>query len=364
MSKYNSEEQRVIQELSKKDAEIDYNVVAEFFVNNAGNLDLNARLQEDVRTNKRMPSKEVTAKRNLAYFLFKTRNYSQSVDTLSKLDLARTQTEAGIQVEDFEKPTIRDIGALDDIATIAQKSSLCKKIFKNSDHQAFKDLYQNCQQAESVKQDLQELALQNPDYKSGDLIISLTSKEHAISGRKQKMMGHGGAVEEKFISKYMHAAPLFVDKSDPAAPQFNKSDIHTEQRNTGVTLRDMLSSDSFRIDPTKLVSTKHAAMLETIDYGNKQDKDGNDLKDKEGNSIKLTWKDVMRERYQLYTKGRRCKHRPENNKNKKYLLKNKPISQKIFKKLKIKSMKLIEKKMMSTHFLQKTKKLKKNYQIN
>ena len=48
-------------------------------------------------------------------------------------------------------------------------------------------------------------------------MMYLTEKTSVIKGG-QNLSGHGGGLEQMLMTKYNHAAPIYIDYSDPANP--------------------------------------------------------------------------------------------------------------------------------------------------
>lgn len=258
----------------------------------------NKRLQEDLKANSQEGDNVKSSKEMLAYYTFKTRNFDQSVNLLTKLQIAMQQEESGYKLEDFEKITLQEYAAIKDLESVYSKSSdIMKYVYDNTDVSEFNKLFEYMNLANNLLSELPQKALATNQYKSGDLMMALTSKTTIKKG-KQNLLGHEGSLEENFITKYNHAAPLYINRDNPNKRVIKQSHVVDVQRNDDLLVSTVLESSTYKIDPTKLVSKKQIKKLEQIDYGYKHDNNGEILSDQNGKPIKQTWQDVMRARYE------------------------------------------------------------------
>lgn len=293
---YTEDEKQLISEL-QKNAAGDLIKIASLSAKLMGDMGFNAKLQEDMRSSTTMSPADRQLKNNLAYYCFKTRNYKKAEQAINKLLLIEDQKNHGVEIEDFEKLTLNEINQINQLSTaFTQAPELWGVVFQQGNSPEFNAICDKVTECYRVSNHFKKQAIQVSEYESGDLIVSLTAKSNAMSARKSKLMGHGGRLEEKFITKYLHAAPVYVDRSNAANVQYNLSDINAAQRNVGIELSNILEADSFKIDPSKLVSKEHAKLLEKIEYF-KRDNAGRLVKDASGEKIKITWQEEMRRKY-------------------------------------------------------------------
>jgi len=270
--------------------------VAELLIKNIGNKEFNKKLA-------RHDSGDNHNEENATYFLYafthKTKDYDANKASVQKFDVAIKSQAQNQPLEEYEKLTLSEYGKVSTLASIHDKyQGLIGYIAEHSDNQDFKNASQTMSRASSMKKGLEKKALSTGQYKSGDLSMYLTPKTTAIKGKNSAWMGHEGKLEEAFLTKYNHAAPLYVNNMDPENPVVTKSDVWSLQRSDELKINEILESDTFRIDPVKMVSKKQAKKLEQVDYGYQQGVDGNDLIGEDGNKVKQTWQNVMRERYE------------------------------------------------------------------
>jgi hypothetical protein len=262
-----------------------YDEVAETLLRNLGNKDFNKRL-----TGNNNPTNKL-----LATLTYKTQQYEDLKEVSAKINIASQLAKNSIPVSPEEKISISDIGKLSKLASLGNDDSIqniLNNIYKNTNNPEFKNFCNSIKQSKTILDDLQNRALESEAYNSGDLMMYLTSKTSALKERQAKI-GHEGKLEEIFVTKYNHAAPIYLDTK-----KLLKSDVWHNQRSEEVNLLEILQSDTFHIDPVKLVDKKYISKLEQIDYGYKTDLKGQDLLDKNRQKIKLTWQDVVRDRYQ------------------------------------------------------------------
>jgi hypothetical protein len=290
--KFTLEEQELIQELGNKESP-NIDRVAELLMSKIGDMSFNARLKKD-----KSPT-NISAKQFLQYFTYKTKGAEQFSFIASKLGNVLTLKEKQLPIEDHEKVTLAEFSKILNLKSIDDKyEGWLRRIDDNCNDVKFHELYSNIRDSSAILNQLSQGALEPQNYQSGDLMMSLISKHVKLTGRQQGLGGHGGKLEEAFITKYLHAAPLNIDSSDPTKPLVIKSEISSTHQIQAVSLEDILISDTLRVDPTKLISKKHVKMLEGIDYGYKQDSSGNSLIDKNGNKTKVTWQEVIKDRYE------------------------------------------------------------------
>ncbi len=270
--------------------------VAELILKNMGNKAFNKKLRAQ-KYGKNV--NETNAIEFLSAFTHKTADYNHKKVSSSKLDVALKSQFQNQPLEEYEKLTLFEHGEVSALASVHKKyKGLIGYIVENSDNKELKEMAKTLQNSSSMMVQLEKKALNTGQYKSGDLAMYLTPKTTAIKGKNNQLTGHEGKLEEAFLTKYNHAAPLYVDDRDPEKSVITKSDIVGAQRSDEFKVNELLGADTFRIDPVKMVSKKQAKKLEQVDYGYKQGPDGQDLVGKDGKKEKQTWQNVMRERYE------------------------------------------------------------------
>jgi hypothetical protein len=286
--KYTPEEQELINELSKfnRDEETaDSNKLADLLMNKVGDLSFNAKLRAD-----KSGSVSPEIKDFLEYFTYKTRDIDQFSAIDSKLEIALESRDKQLPIEEYEKLTLSEYNKISEPASLYKKTGRALGyISEKCNNPEFKEMYSKLQRSDALIKRLDENAVDVTNYKAGDLMMYLTEKTVAIKGR-QKMLGHEGRLEEVFVTKYNHAAPIYINNNNPDRPTANRSEIGRSQQSDEVSLGEILQADTFRIDPTKLVNKKQIKLLEKVDYGYRENNSGE--------KVKITWQEVMRERYE------------------------------------------------------------------
>ncbi len=293
MSKNNGYTKEELDLIDRIERGIMDDITAKLLASKAGDMSFNKKLTED-------RGKSNETKEFLSYFTYKTRNIKDFDSIVNKLEIASSLKEQNLPTAEHEKISLSDYNIISDINSIQNKAvynNILENIKNQTDNEELKKIYSKIQTSSQIIKNLDKEILKTNDYKSGDLMMYLTEKTSAIKGR-QNLSGHEGKLEEILMTKYNHAAPIYIDSSDPANPVVNKSDIWKEQRYGLINLGEILQSNTFRIDPTKLTDQKRVKQLEQINYGYKKDKDGKDLLDNNGKPIKETWQDVMKFRYE------------------------------------------------------------------
>ena len=281
--KFSKEEQFLIKFMIYNNVEhINTKKAASLLEKNIGNMDFNKRLRSYQKTiTENNPNYSSVAL--LIDFTYKTKDYNLIKDqVLPKAEAILALDEKGKKIENFEKLSLKEYGQISKFEELHNDNDI-KYISKNSRNKTFKELFSNIKKVTGILDKIEEKALQSNNYKSGDLVMNLTSKTSAMKGRT-KWRGHEGKLEEKFVTKYNHAAPIFVKKNVPMS-----SDITSKHQVDELILKEIADADIFRIDPVKLVHKNMIPNLEKVDYGRKK------------NGEKITWQEAIRERYESFS---------------------------------------------------------------
>jgi len=299
---YTLEEQELIKSLRDGNLEAgNLDRAAELLAAKIGDMPFNAKLRKDtsiapVPQDLDNPTEEEqlaidqfnddqATKKFLGYFTFKTRKIEEFEAIAQKLDIATELQTQKLPIAEHEKITLSEFNKISSLQSLNENyENILEAVAQGSSNTKFQELYKSITKSSEIIQSLEEKALETQSYKAGDLMMYLSSKTSALKGRQQ-LSGHEGKLEELFMTKYNHAAPIYIDRRNPDKPIITKSDVWREQRTDALTLEEVLESDAFRIDPTKLVDAKRAKQLETIDYGYKKDEAGNDLVDESGQKV-------------------------------------------------------------------------------
>ena len=268
-------EQDLIAEIQKPEREQDKELVATLLVENLGNMLLNKKLLTLMRIEKNNKHLEALSK-----FTYKTQDIGKISLLVDKLELLNNFNAQGIKAAEFEKLTVAEFGMLQKLGSL-EEDELLQMVGPVGNSPQYTDLLDKISRANKALTTLENNALQSTAYIAGDLMMTVTAKTSSAKGR-QNWGGHEGSLEEIFVTRYNHAAPLYTGQLDNKP---TKSDIWHEQRIDQVNVSEMITSDIFRIDPTRLVSKAMAKKLEQVDYGARDD------------GVRITWQDAMRERY-------------------------------------------------------------------
>ncbi len=288
--------------------------IADIIANKVGDMEFNAKLRSDntpalTAADPDNPTAEEQqaidlfensqdAKSFLAYFTFKTRDLDQFEAVAQKLQIAQELEAQQLPISEDEKLTLSEYNKISNLQSLDNKQGeILTMMAQGSTNHRFLEVYNSIKKSTDIASTIGSMALEAKNYKDGDLALYLSSKTKAVQGR-QTWSGHEGKLEEAFITKYNHAAPIYIDRRNPAEPIVTKSDIWQEQRSDALNLEEILKADVLRIDPAKLVDEQRAEQLKNIDYGYKQDPKGAFVTDEHGQKVKNTWQDVMQFRYE------------------------------------------------------------------
>lgn len=263
--------------------------VANFLVNNIGNMELNESLKSLKQEN--LTENEIGFKNFVSYFTYKTRDYNKTINSLNKLNNTKELLKNKLPIKDYDKISLKEYGQIKNLCSINNKyNEYLEDLNNKTTNNNFKKIFTNIKDANIQINNLQkELDTKRGLYKSGDLMMYLTSKTSAIKNR-QNWLEHEGKLEEIFVTKYNHAAPIYIDKNNQDKIIGQKSDVWGKQRLDKIKTDEILESEIYRIDPTKLVNKEFIKHLENTDYGYKNDNNGN--------QVKITWQEMIRNRYE------------------------------------------------------------------
>lgn len=310
---YSEEELELITLLEKRDRNA-LDKIADIIAKKVGDMEFNAKLLSDntpalAAADPDNPTAEEQqaidqfensqgVKSFLAYFTFKTRDLDQFEAVAQKLQIAQKLEAQQLPISEDEKLTLSEYNKIFNLQSLDKKyGERLKMVAEGSQNHQFLEVYNSIKKSTDIASTIGSMALEAKNYKDGDLALYLSSKTKAVQGR-QTWSGHEGKLEEAFITKYNHAAPIYIDRRNPAEPIVTKSDIWKEQRSDALNLEEILKADVLRIDPAKLVDEQRAEQLKNIDYGYKQDPSGAFITDEHGQKVKNTWQDVMQFRYE------------------------------------------------------------------
>ncbi len=268
----------------------DYNKLSELLINNLGNMAINAHLKNYDLNDKHIEF--------LYYFTEKTKRYNEAKAALTKVDTAIELQQNKIKLNDYEKLTLSEINEILRLEYIKDYyDEVIKEINQKCSNSEFNKLFANIEKAKDQLSELQKECLKSQRYKSGDLVISLNPKSFVLKNNHIHP-SYKNKSQNPTPSGYNFAGIIFISKDNTEQTRIKISNIWNNQQSKILYLEEILESNIFRVDPTKLVDKKQIKNLEKIDYGYKKDKNWNVLLDKNGNRIKETWQNVMKARYE------------------------------------------------------------------
>ncbi len=195
---------------------------------------------------------------DIKYFSYKTRHADKVSDINKKCKRNMELLAAGQKVGESEKLSQFEYGVLCDIAKM--KSTLDEYNEKGVIPKTGKlaDLYEQSKQSYELVKQINERAVAENRYKAGDILM-VHSKRSLAS--KDKKADQETALTHTFISKYGHAAQIYIDP-EKGTPSI--SHIYGGYQVDKVQGQDITTADIFRVDPSKLVSKENAELLDKL----------------------------------------------------------------------------------------------------
>ncbi len=193
---------------------------------------------------------------DIKYFSYKTRHADKILDINKKCERNLELLAAGQKVGESEKLSQFEYGVLCDIAKMKgvldeyNEKGVIPKTGKLA------DLYEQSKQSYELVKQINARSVSKERYKPGDILMVHSKKSHAS---KDKRADQETALTHTFISKYGHAAQIFLDP-EKGTPSI--SHIYGSHQVDKVQGQDIATADIFRVDPTKLVSKENAELLD------------------------------------------------------------------------------------------------------
>lgn len=195
---------------------------------------------------------------DIKYFSYKTRHADKISDINKKCERNMELLAAGQKVGESEKLSQFEYGVLCDIAKMKgvldeyNEKGVMPKTGKLA------DLYEQSKQSYELVNQINERAVAENRYKAGDILMVHSKKSHAS---KDKKADQETALTHTFISKYGHAAQIYIDP-EKGTPSI--SHIYGGHQVDKVQGQDIATGDIFRVDPSKLVSKENAVLLDKL----------------------------------------------------------------------------------------------------
>lgn len=215
---------------------------------NLGNMDLNQRLGLFEKEKHPLVEKYCLSTPDAKYLMFKTTLIKLNDALLDKCEKALNGIEAGNTPDKKSKLTLYELGRLDDLAKLKPILDNLNDLGLVESSSKLKKLHAQATQSAALIAQIEEKVSEEHLFESGDLVMNHSKKSLAL---KNKSADREVALTHTFISKYGHAAQVYIDP-ETENPTF--SHIWGEHQTDRVKVADIAISDTFRVDVIKLIS--------------------------------------------------------------------------------------------------------------
>ena len=195
---------------------------------------------------------------DIKYFSYKTRHFDKIPDINKKCERNLELLAAGQKVGESEKLNQFEYGVLCDIAKMKEKLDEYNEKGVIPKTGKLAELYEQSKQSYALVERINERAVSEERYKAGDILMVHSKKSIAS---KDKKADQETALTHTFISKYGHAAQIYIDPEN-GTPSI--SHIYGGYQADKVQGQDIATADIFRVDPSKLVSKENAVLLDKL----------------------------------------------------------------------------------------------------
>jgi hypothetical protein len=223
---------------------------------NIGNMDLNGRMGLFEKEKHPLVEKYQFTISDMKYLMFKTKLIKLNEVLLDKSEKAVNALHKGEALDLEKQLTLFELGRLDDLAKLKPILDNLDSVGLVKSSSQLKKLQAQATQSANLIEKIEQKIAAEKMLESGDLVMNLSKKSLAL---KNKSADREVALTHTFISKYGHAAQVYID---PATNEPTFSHIWGEHQTDRVKLVDIAISDTFRIDVTKLISIEMQAKLE------------------------------------------------------------------------------------------------------
>ncbi|KTD64943.1 hypothetical protein [Legionella shakespearei] len=223
---------------------------------NIGNMDLNKRVGLFEKEKHPLIEKYQLTIPDMKYLMFKTKLFKLNDALLDKSEKALEVMEKGEALDLESQLTLFELGRLDDLAKLKPILDNLDSLGLIESSSKLKKLHEQATHAAEIIGKIEEKIADEPMLESGDLVMNHSKKSLAL---KNKSADREVALTHTFISKYGHAAQVYID------PETNKptfSHIWGEHQTDRVKVVDIAISDTFRVDVTRLISPEMQEKLE------------------------------------------------------------------------------------------------------
>lgn len=265
---FTDDEQFLIEQLAKTPEELetleqkDIDRIAQLLVDNMGNMKFNKKLSRSS---------------DLARFIYKTQDYDSIESINRKVQINKNLKGEGLDIVEEEKLSLKEIGRLMKFSDFSVKTYatdfniILEYINKHCNNKAFKELYTNVELSQSALSDIKQSIIESKNYQTNDIALDNMNKSHAVTNKNPGLLHYNGPLAQMLLSDgYGHAAPLYKNNFNNIPTQTKKSHMHGGiNKIESIEVSDILCSDIFRIEPTKLINKSFIPQLKER-YGEKE----------------------------------------------------------------------------------------------
>lgn len=239
----------------------------EFLENSLGNMELNQFIRSNLYTFSNLHSQAQeflvtnSGLNNVAYLTFKTRNLNRVEQVVDKVEKIYNALENDIQLNEQEKLTLKEFGAVIDLGKISDTFETFYQQGMLESNTKLLNLYEQSKNANKVLQKFNKITSHNLKHEKTDIfLVNNINKFHRINDSVLDFM----AKLETFFTKHWYGGLLTNIKNNSTTLINNKkgSVVHNI-----LSLSKTVTIDKYKIDPIALVSADKYEILQQT-YGN------------------------------------------------------------------------------------------------
>ena len=288
---FSDDEQFLIDQLAKTPEELaqldqkDLDHVAGLLVKHMGDMKFNKKLityakelekqleTDDNTQNDQLYQSAVI----LAKFTYKTQDYEAIPSINRKIQINKQLKKDGLDIVEEEKLSLKEMGKLIKLSDFSTNKNynhfneMLQYINLHSKNQDFKELYKNIALSHSAVLNIQQNIIESNNYKTNDISLENINKSRATYHNKVSLFDYDGPLAQILLSDgYGHAAPLYTEE-EHSKTKVKQSHIIRKYENTEAEITDIITADTLRIDPCKLINKSLINNLEKCYGTNWQD---------------------------------------------------------------------------------------------
>lgn len=286
---FTDDERFLIDQLAKTPEEFkklnpkDLNRVAELLVKHVGDMKFNKKLRKYAKELDQLETDDDTQNDklyklvvNLAKFTYKTQDYEAIESINKKIQINKQLAKQGLEIAEEEKLSLKEIGRVMKFSDFSIKAhddkfnQALQYISQNSKNKDFEELYENISLSHATVLNIQQKIIKSSTYKTNDMSVVNINKDNIVKNNNPALFDTNGAIVNLFLSGHRHTAPLYV-KNTPRTNKLKTVQSHIDEHYEIIPLEalDVLGSDTFRIDVTKLINKNFVGKLQKV-YGEKE----------------------------------------------------------------------------------------------